>query len=49
MVAAVCRPVGKVRFGDRLVDAVAEGETIEVGARVRVVRHGANRLVIERA
>jgi len=43
-----CRPVGMVRFGDELFDAVAEGEMIESGASVRVLRREGNRLVIER-
>ena len=46
--ASACRPVGKVWFGDKLVDAVSEGEAIAPGARVRVVRHDANRLVVEK-
>ncbi|MGC9455093.1 MAG: NfeD family protein [Phycisphaerae bacterium] len=47
-VEAMCRPVGRARFGDELLDVVTEGETIEAGATVRVLyRHG-NRLVVER-
>jgi len=44
-----CRPVGKVRFGSDLLDAVTEGDVIEVGAKVRVVRRDGNRIVVERA
>ena len=46
-VEAVCRPVGKVRFGDDLFDAMAEGGAIEAGAKVRVLRKEGNRLVVE--
>ena len=47
-VVGMCRPVGKVRFGDDLLDATSDGEIIEPGTKVRVVRHEGNRLVIER-
>jgi len=49
VVEGVCRPVGKVRFGDDLVDAMTEGDTIEAGAAVRVIRREGNRLVVEKA
>ena len=38
------RPAGRVRFDDRLLDAVSLGRWIEAGAEVRVVRTG---LVLE--
>ena len=47
-VEGMCRPVGRVRFGEALVDAVTEGEAIEAGAAVRVVRRDGNRVVVER-
>ena len=46
-VEAICRPVGKVRFGQELFDAAADGSVIEVGRTVRVVRREGNRLVVE--
>jgi len=49
VVEGVCRPVGKVRFGDDLLDAMTEGDTIEAGAAVRVIRREGNRLVVEKA
>lgn len=49
IVEGMCRPVGKVRFGDDIVDAMTEGDLIEAGARVRVLRREGNRLVVERA
>ncbi|MBN2584267.1 MAG: hypothetical protein JXL80_14490 [Planctomycetes bacterium] len=48
VVESVCRPVGKVRIGQTLVDAVSDGSIIEAGARVRVLRHEGNRLIVER-
>ncbi|MHC4983288.1 MAG: NfeD family protein [Planctomycetota bacterium] len=47
-VEGICRPVGKVRFGDDLVDASSEGDIIEVGASVRVLRREGNRVIVER-
>ena len=47
-VASPCRPVGKVRFGDYLLDAISEGEPIGGGQRVRVLRRDGNRIVIEK-
>jgi len=48
VVIGMCRPVGKVRVGDEIVDAMTEGSVIEAGARVRVMRREGNRLVVER-
>ena len=47
-VESMCRPVGKVRFGDDLLDAMSEGPQIEVGAKVRVLRRDGNRLIVEK-
>ena len=41
------RPVGTVRFGEDLLDAMCEGTIIDSGARVRVVRREGNRIVVE--
>jgi len=48
VVETMCRPVGKVRFGEELLDAAAEGDYIDVGREVRLVRVDGNRLVVER-
>ena len=48
VVEGMLRPVGKVRFGGELLDAVSEGEMIEAGSRVRILRREGNRLVVER-
>jgi membrane-bound serine protease (ClpP class) len=49
IVESVCRPVGKVRFGEDLLDAVSEGGIIESAAEVRVLRREGNRVVVEKA
>jgi membrane-bound ClpP family serine protease len=43
----MCRPVGKVRFGDDLLDASSEGGIVERGATVRVLANDGNRLIVE--
>ncbi len=40
------RPVGEVRFGDHLVSAIAEGEFISPGTRVRVLKNEGNRVMV---
>ena len=45
-VASVCRPVGQVRFGEKLVDAVADGAFIPAGAKVKVVKNEGNRVLV---
>jgi len=49
VVEATCRPAGKVRFGDDLLDAVSEGAIISPGTTVRVLRRSGNRIVVEEA
>ncbi len=43
------RPAGKVWFDEDLIDAVTEGDMIEPGTPVRVLRRQGNRVVVERA
>jgi membrane-bound serine protease (ClpP class) len=45
-VQSICRPVGQVRFGDKLVDAVADGSFIPAGTKVKVIRNEGNRVVV---
>jgi len=45
-VHSICRPVGQVRFGDKLVDAVADGSFILAGTKVKVIRNEGNRVVV---
>ena len=47
-VESTCRPVGKISFGDIIIDAVSEGEMIDAGQQARVLRHDGNRLIIEK-
>jgi membrane-bound serine protease (ClpP class) len=46
-VATMCRPVGQVRFGNKLCDATSEGATIDPGAQVRVVQRTGNQLIVK--
>jgi membrane-bound serine protease (ClpP class) len=46
---ATCRPIGTVRIGGELFDAMSEGDMIERGQRVRVLRREGNTLVVERS
>jgi membrane-bound serine protease (ClpP class) len=46
-VATMCRPVGQVRFGKELCDATADGTSIEVGAKVRVIERTGNQLIVK--
>ncbi len=41
------RPAGSARFGDRVVDVVADGVYVEVGASIRVVKVEGARVVVE--
>jgi membrane-bound serine protease (ClpP class) len=43
------RPAGKGRFGDRLLDISADGEFIEKGTTLKVVRHEGSLVVVEAA
>ncbi|MBN1943840.1 MAG: hypothetical protein JW849_11155 [Phycisphaerae bacterium] len=45
--AGPLHPVGRVRFGEDLLDAVSEGEMIGPGRSVRVLRRDGNRIVVE--
>ncbi len=43
------RPAGKGRFEGKLLDITADGEFIEVGSALRIVKHEGSRVVVERA
>lgn len=47
-VEGMCRPIGKVRFNNELLDATTEGETIEPGSKVRVLRCSGNSIFVEK-
>jgi membrane-bound serine protease (ClpP class) len=40
------RPAGIARFGERRIDVVSEGDFIEQGAKVVIVRTAGNRVVV---
>ena len=40
------RPVGKAQFGDTIVDVVSEGELVEKGRQVEVIKVEGNRIVV---
>jgi len=40
-------PCGKARFGDQLVDVMADGEFLAVGTRIKVVEIHGNRVIVE--
>lgn len=44
---SVLRPGGKARFGDEILDVIADGGMIERGTRVRIIRHSAREAVVE--
>ena len=46
MTLTMLRPVGKAQFGDTIVDVVSEGELIEKGKRVEVIKVEGNRVVV---
>ena len=48
MVERTCRPAGKVRFGQDLVDAVSQGAIIEPGAHVRALGRQGGNIVVEK-
>jgi membrane-bound serine protease (ClpP class) len=48
VVHSMCRPVGKVRFGNDIVDAATEGEVLAPGQKVRVLRNDGNRIIIDK-
>lgn len=46
VVESTLRPAGIARIDGRRVDVISRGESIEVGARVRVIEISGNRLVV---
>ena len=43
------RPAGKARFGDAVVDVVAEGAFIDKGTKVKIIKIQGNRVVVKAA
>lgn len=46
MTLTMLRPVGKAQFGDTIVDVVSEGELVEKGRQVEVIKVEGNRIVV---
>ena len=46
MTLTMLRPVGKAQFGDTILDVVSEGELIEKGKQVKVIKVEGNRIVV---
>lgn len=47
LTTSVLRPGGKAQFGDAIIDVVSQGEMIEKGARVKVLRFSGHEAVVE--
>jgi membrane-bound serine protease (ClpP class) len=47
-VVSKLRPTGKVKFGDAIVDVVAEGEFLDAGVQVEIVAIRGNRVVVRK-
>ena len=45
---SVLRPGGKAQFGDMILDVMTQGELLEAGTQVRILRHSATEAVVER-
>lgn len=45
---SVLRPSGKVLFGNRLIDVVTEGDYLDPGTQVEVIRREGNRIIVRK-
>jgi len=48
-VISTLRPTGKVKFGDCIVDCVAEGAFLKKGRKVKIIEIHGNRVVVKEA
>jgi membrane-bound serine protease (ClpP class) len=48
-VTSTLRPTGKARFGDAIVDVIAEAEFLDRGAKVEIIEIHGNRVVVKAA
>ncbi len=46
-VISTLRPTGKAKFGDAIVDVVAEGDFVNKGTKVEIIRIHGNRVVVK--
>lgn len=47
-VSSILRPTGKVRFGDAIVDVVAEADFLDTGTKVEIIEIHGNRVVVKK-
>jgi membrane-bound serine protease (ClpP class) len=47
-VVSILRPTGKAKFGDAIVDVVAEAEFLDKGTHVEIIKIHGNRVVVKR-
>lgn len=47
-VISILRPTGKAKFGDAIVDVVAEAEFLDKGTKVKIIEIHGNRVVVKR-
>jgi membrane-bound ClpP family serine protease len=46
-VVSILRPTGKAKFGDAIVDVVAEAEFLDKGTKVEIIEIHGNRVVVK--
>jgi membrane-bound serine protease (ClpP class) len=46
-VISTLRPTGKAKFGEAIVDVVAEAEFLEAGTKVEIIHIHGNRVVVK--
>jgi len=46
-VVSILRPTGKAKFGDAIVDVVAEGDFLDKGTRIEIIEIRGNRVVVK--
>jgi membrane-bound serine protease (ClpP class) len=47
-VVSTLRPTGKARFGEVMVDVVAEAEFLDKGTKVQIIEMHGNRVVVKK-
>jgi membrane-bound serine protease (ClpP class) len=47
-VVSTLRPTGKAKFGDSIVDVVAEAEFLDKGSKVEIIEIHGNKVVVKK-
>jgi membrane-bound serine protease (ClpP class) len=47
-VVSILRPTGKTKFGDAIVDVVAEAEFLDKGTKVQIIEIHGNRVIVKK-